>query len=89
MYQSLLKPGAYPENVKAELRLLPNLATRIANQWLLGWPTRVKSLLASGAYLQTLKDRLKQAEEALEAPNLNHLAEHEKLEHMGIDAAPP
>lgn len=85
----LYSPQKYPADVAQQIRQMPPLATEIANRWMLGWPKRVKALLEAGQYLDALKAQEKSEREALSSPGMNHLAQHEKAEVMGLDPAPP
>ena len=87
--QSLYQPNQYPPEIKRALRLMPSLATEIANRWALGWPEAVKRLLESGEYLDALKAQEEQEREVLSEPGNNHLARHEILQLYGMSLSPP
>jgi hypothetical protein len=89
MHQELQDPQKYSAEVRKELSRLPNLATRIANRWYMGGPSSVRQLLMSGEYPAALKRQLEREEGVLDKPNLNHLAEHEKMELYGLSPGPP
>jgi hypothetical protein len=64
-------------------------AIEIANRWLLGWPKTVKSLMASGEYLEALKDQEQQEIRVKMDNSMNHLSSWEKSEVMGLSLCPP
>jgi hypothetical protein len=50
--QELVKPNAYPPEVRAKLLAMSSQTAReIANRWMLGWPKRVQRLIAENYYL--------------------------------------
>lgn len=80
----------YPAPVRIAIESLGALAVEIANRWLLGWPDRVKGLLASGEYLEALTTQHDtEASVLADAANLRHLARHEIAELYGLSVAPP
>ncbi|KGM55011.1 hypothetical protein N800_01655 [Lysobacter daejeonensis GH1-9] len=87
--EPLLRPKAYPADVAAQIRATSPLAVQIANRWMLGWPTRVKTLLAAGSYLPALKEQETQEREVLANSQVTHLARHELMEEFGLSPAPP
>ena len=87
--QALYKPTLYPRELRYKLKLMPLLAMEIANRWALGWPQTVKELIASGEYLQALKDQEQQELDVLTRPGLNHLARHEIVQEYGLSLCPP
>lgn len=85
----LYKQKAYPQAIASEIHKMPPLVTEIANRWMLGWPKTVKALIASGEYLEALKNQEAQEREALSQPGLNHLSSWEKTEVLGLTQSPP
>lgn len=88
--QDLHQPTIYPAETIEAIEKLGALAVEIANRWMLGWPKRVKGLLASGEYLEALTTQ-HEAEASVLAneANLRHLARHEIAELYGLADAPP
>ncbi len=88
--QALYSPGAYPPDARAEVERLGALAVEIANRWMLGWPKRVKGLLASGEYLEALRTQHETEAMVLShEASLRHLARHEIAELYGLSLSPP
>jgi hypothetical protein len=88
--QDLQSPTAYPPETRQAIEKLGALGLEIANRWMLGWPKRVKGLLATGEYLEALTMQHEQEARVLsEASNLRHLARHEIAEMYGLAVAPP
>jgi hypothetical protein len=75
--------------MRSEIQAMSQTAIEIANRWLLGWPKTVKGLIASGEYLEALKDQ-EQKEVQIKLDNsLSHLSSWEKNEVMGLTDSPP
>jgi hypothetical protein len=90
MQQDLYKPKAYPADVRAELAQNPGLMTNIANRWMLGWPDRVKGLLATGEYLPALREQVeKETRVYAENSGMSHLSSWELAEVCGLTQDPP
>jgi hypothetical protein len=87
--QALYKPTQYPPEIRRALKLMPSLATEIANRWALGWPEAVQRLVEAGEYLEALKAQEEQEREVLSEPGNNHLARHEIAELYGLSPSPP
>jgi hypothetical protein len=87
--QELYRPSSYPEPIRSEFRKARPLMVEIANRWMLGWPKRVKGLIASGEYLDALKLQTEQEMRAISAPGMNHLARHEMAHEYGLSLEPP
>ena len=87
--QALYNPKMYPTEIRGKINRMPLLAIEIANRWALGWPQAVKELIASGEYLQALKDQEQQELDVLTRPGLNHLARHEIVQEYGLSLCPP
>jgi hypothetical protein len=56
---------------------------------MLGWPTTVKALLASGEYLDALKRQEAEERDLFSRVDLRHLARHEICEEYGLSPMPP
>lgn len=87
--QSLYKPSQYPNGLAAQISRMPALAIEIANRWALGWPKRVKALVASGEYLEALKAQEAKEREVLSKPGNSHLSRHEIVQEYGLTMSPP
>lgn len=88
--QELQSPTSYPPETRQAIETLGALGLEIANRWMLGWPKRVKGLLASGEYLEALTMQHEaEASVLANAANLRHLARHEIAELYGLADAPP
>ena len=86
----LVSRRAYPASVAAIVEAMPPFAVQIANRWMLGWPKRVKALLADGAYLIVLREQaVYELGVLIESQDLQHLARHEMMQVYEIDPAPP
>lgn len=84
----LYRASSYPADVQKEIARLG--ATDIANRWMMGWPGRVKNLLATGRFLPELQRQSETEAKYLSAEDApRHLARHEILELNGIPAEPP
>lgn len=87
--QALYSPKRYPPELSRRINAMSPLAISIANRWMLGWPEAVKALIASGEYLDALKEQAAQERKAMDEPGLHHLSSWEKAEVMGLSQAPP
>jgi hypothetical protein len=88
--QELYKPKAYPLAIRQAIIAQSSLGIAIANRWMLGWPKRVVKLLAENQYLDCLTSQVTEEAEVLASmPNMDHLAQHEKMALMEINPAPP
>ncbi len=88
--QELVKPNAYPPEVRAKLLALSSQTAReIANRWMLGWPKRVQRLIVENYYLEALADQTEQEEQAKMDTSLNHLSSWEKAQVWGLSLEPP
>lgn len=88
--ESLYDRKKYPADLALDIEKMGSVAVSIANRWLLGWPARVKVLLATGVYFESLKSQLEQETAVLAAePNLRHLAAHEIRALYELREAPP
>ena len=87
--QTLYRPEMYPQSVRNELATMPPLATEIANRWAMGWMKTVKALLASGEYLEALRQQEAQERDLFSRTDLRHLARHEICELYGLSPMPP
>ena len=90
MMEALYSPKTYPRPIADQIEQMGSIAVSIANRWLLGWPKRVKSLLKSGTYLDSLSLQVDQEKDILaNEANLRHLARREILELYEIRESPP
>ena len=90
--QALLKPGKYPMEVRKAIFSQSSLGIAIANRWMLGWPKRVDSLLVEAEYqaaFLTQVETERQALLSLSQQDWGHLAEHEKMQMLEVNPAPP
>ena len=87
--QALYSPKMYPTEIRGKINRMPLLAIEIANRWALGWPQAVKELIASGEYLEVLKNQEQQERAVLILPGMDHLARHEKVQEYGLSLWPP
>ena len=88
--QELYKPNSYPIPIRKVIMSQSSLGIAIANRWMLGWPKRVEKLLAENQYQAYLIDQVETERQALaEMPNMDHLAQHEKMQMLEINPAPP
>ena len=88
--QALYKPNAYPPEVRAKLLAMSSQTAReIANRWMLGWPKRVRRLIAENYYLEALADQTEQEERAKMDTSLDHLSSWEKAQVLELSLAPP
>ena len=89
METELYRPQDYPKPVLAKLKGMRPLAITIANRWMRGWPKTVKEHLASGEYLEFLKNQVETELHVLSQPGNGHLAHHEIAELYGLSPKPP
>jgi hypothetical protein len=87
--QELVKPNAYPIEVREEVLAMSQTAREIANRWMLGWPKRVQRLIAENYYLEALAEQTRQEERAKMDTSLNHLSSWEKAQVWELSLAPP
>lgn len=87
--QDLVKPNAYPPEVRAKLLAMSPTAREIANRWMLGWPRRVQKLIRSEYYLEALANQTAEEERAKADTSLNHLSSWEKAQVWELPMAPP
>ena len=87
--QDLIKPNAYPPEVRTQLLTMSQTAREIANRWMLGWPKRVQRLIAENYYLEALADQTEQETRAKMDTSLNHLSSWEKAQVWELSLAPP
>lgn len=88
--QTLVSPNSYPKLIRHKIeRMMPPLATEIANRWMLGWPDRVKDLISAGEYLNALIAQEAAEREALASETAKHLARHEIVQEWGLSLEPP
>lgn len=87
--QDLVKPNAYPPEIRAQLLTLSQTAREIANRWMLGWPKRVQRLIEEQEYLDALMYQTEQEERAKQDTSLNHLSSWEKAQVWELPMAPP
>lgn len=89
MLQELMKPEAYPPEIRKVLQE-PNWIRRaIANRWILGWPGRVKRLIETGEYLPALLEQEEQEADALAENADNSLSPTEKAQLAGLSLECP
>lgn len=87
---SLYNPTTYPTQLREQIVAEGAVAVDVANRWLLGWPGRVKALIARGDYLEVLKEQATQERALFESPNApTHLARHEIVQEYGLTMEPP
>ena len=86
---ALVSPKSYPPQIREDLLAMPPLAQEIANRWVMGWPQRVKALVAAGEFLPALRKQEEAERDALADPGLGHLALHEKVQMAGLTLEPP
>lgn len=68
------------------------LGIAIANRWMLGWPKKVAQLLAQTQYqaaFLTQVETERQALLSLSQQHWGHLAQHEKMQMLEVNPAPP
>ena len=88
--EQLYSPNTYPFEIREAIRRMPPLAITVANRWLLGWPKRVKGLIADGTYLKELEYGEEQERRMLvAAKEYSHLSSWEKAEVLGFDQECP
>lgn len=88
--QQLYKLASYPLPIRKAIMAHSSLGVAIANRWMLGWPQRVEKLLAANQYQDCLTSQVETERQALaEMPNMDHLAQHEKMAMLEINPAPP
>ena len=79
--EELTSRKIYTPDVATKIELMGAMAVSIANRWMLGWPNRVKALLAAGTYLDSLKSQTDQESDILaNEANMRHLARREILQ---------
>lgn len=87
--QPLVRPAAYPPAIRREIAQLGRIGTAIANRWMLGWPERVKALIAAGQYLPALTAQHEAELDALAENAENWLSEMEKVQLAGLSLECP
>lgn len=86
----LVNPKAYPPPLPEQIKAQGQYAVDVANRWMLGWPGRVKSLIAKGDYLTVLTEQVEQEMKVLTGPDApTHLARHEIVQAYGMTLEPP
>lgn len=86
----LVNPKAYPHPLPQEIAGLGAYGVDVANRWMLGWPGRVKSLIAKGDYLAVLKETVEREMKVLTGPDApTHLARHEIVQMYDLPVEPP
>lgn len=81
--QDLHKPKAYPPEILKLIMSENQTGVQRANIWMLGWPGRVKALIAAGEYQSAFKSQVQKDREA-DLPEYSHLSSWEKREVMGM-----
>ena len=88
--QDLLSPKAYPENLRKAIQAQGQVGIELANRWMLGWPGKVKALIAAEQYQAAFEYQVEQERNLLETQkDYSHLARHELMELFGQPAEPP
>lgn len=88
--QELIERKLYGEVLAVKIESMGATAVAIANRWQLGWPEKVKALLASGDYLPALITQTNIEKDVLaEATDLGHLAQHEIMALHEVPPFPP
>jgi len=88
--QDLLSPKTYPETIKQEILKEGQVGIELANRWILGWPGRVKALIAAEQYQVAFEYQVEQERNLLATQkDYTHLARHELMELFGQPAEPP
>ena len=88
--QDLLLPKAYPENLRKVIQAQSQVGIELANRWMLGWPGRVKALIAAKQYQVAFEYQVDQERNILETQkDYTHLARHELMELFDQPAYPP
>jgi len=87
--QDLIKPNAYPPEVRTQLLTMSQTAREIANRWMLGWPKRVQRLIEENYYLEALTEQTRWEEKAKMDTTLNHLSSWEKAQVWELPMEPP
>ena len=90
--QALIKPGKYPMEVRKVIFKQSSLGIALANRWMLGWPKQVDNLLAQTEYLAAFLTQVeteRQALLSLSQQDWGHLAQHEKMQMLEVNPAPP
>ena len=89
MLQELMKPEAYPPEIRKVLMQSPRIERAICNRWMLGWPGRVQKLIETGEYLPALKEQYNLELDAIAENADNSLSETEKAELAGLSLECP
>ncbi len=88
--QELTNAKLYPLEMRKMIYRMGTLAVAIANRWMLGWPSRVQTLLDKSELLDYLTIQVEKEQKALaEMTGMEHLAQHEKMAMLEINPAPP
>lgn len=87
--QTLYTQKAYPEQIRAVINQSGQMGIELANRWMLGWPKRVKRLLAANEYKEAFLNQLEQEKEAIAANSETWLAPLEKVQMAGLSLEPP
>ena len=89
--ENLLKEGKYPQELRQTIYSKSSLGVAIANRWMLGWPKTVEELIASNQYQAAFLEQEETERKTLAelSQNWSHLAQHEKMQMMEINPAPP
>lgn len=90
--QELYRPKAYPIEIRRAIYSQSSLGIAIANRWMLGWPKQVAALIAQTEYQAAFLAQAEKEREALanlSQQDWGHLAQHEKMQMLEINPAPP
>ena len=88
--EELYMPEMYPAGMGLDIEKKGQITVQTANRWMLGWPERVKTLLANGTYKTVLLEYVDQEKDAYaDAADLGHLSRAEIREVYGLRESPP
>lgn len=89
---TIVSESLYPPEILKKLRHARPFLRSIANRWVMGWPDRVKALIESEIYWESLERQTElEIDAQMELPEAErmNLAPWEVNELAGIDPAPP
>jgi hypothetical protein len=88
--ETLLSRETYGPEVALKIDTMGSTAVSVANQWVMGWPDRVRALLAEGTYLSSLTTQVDQEKDVFaNETGLRHLSRREILQLYEIRESPP
>ncbi|WP_422015290.1 hypothetical protein [Roseateles sp.] len=87
--EALYKRELYGETMALAIEAKGSTAVSIANRWALGWPDRVRALLAAGVYGECLERQTETEKDALAETYAPHLSTIEVLQLNEVSLYPP